>query len=266
MTGAASSSCVKQYVSFDPNRSLRPGYARLLSYFGHSVTHLDQNTIGFSNGYFTHAEPFEVGVKRLETNSFDLVFTSPPFFDYEMYNPLNPQYHNWIDEFYRPLFIEAARCVKPGGHVCIHIGDTSAGNIEEFLQHQVHRICPLTLDHRLALKGKMSGELRTVWVFLKSKTSSSSSSNSNPHASSLSTGLLSPTKSINSSSASSYAGMGAPSSSHIMPSSSLPHIFLSRAQILGLSNPPIRTLTVGNKTMSFTVFDDGQCVGGTKQR
>ena len=144
--------------------------------------------------------------------------------------------------------------------MCIHIGDTSAGNIEEFLQHQVKLICPLKLDHRLALKGKMSGELRTVWVFLKDTPTNTATNNNTTNSSSSS-------KLTVSTSAGYSAVMGVPSSSSIITtSSSLPQIFLSRAQILGLSNPPVRTLTVGNKTMSFTVFDDGQCVGGTKQR
>jgi hypothetical protein len=53
-----------------------------------------------------------LGALELKTESFDLVFTSPPFFDYEMYNPSNPQYKNWINEFYHPLFLQSCRCVK----------------------------------------------------------------------------------------------------------------------------------------------------------
>ena len=72
-----------------------------------------------------HSLPFEVGAPLLVAdNSCDLVFTSPPFFDYEMYHPGNPQYRDWLTDFYEPLFVQAARCVKPHGFVCIHIGDT----------------------------------------------------------------------------------------------------------------------------------------------
>ena len=216
LVGAAASSCVKKYVCFDPNRSLRPGYAKLMELFGHSAVKLDDEHIHFSNNFQCHAQPFESGALELESESFDLVFTSPPFFEYEMYNPLNPKYIDWLKEFYTPLFIQACRCVKFGGHVCIHIGDTSAGVIEPFLKEKVHLICDLRLIHRIGLEGLMSGETRTVWVFKKF-----------------------------------YSTVLAP---------------LSRPRISALSNPPVKVLSIGNNTMNFQVFDDGRCIGGTKQR
>ena len=167
LVGAAAASCVKKYVCFDPNRSLRPGYAKLMDLFGHSVVHLDDEHINFSNNFQCNAQPFEVGALDLQSESFDLVFTSPPFFEYEMYNPSNPKYVDWLKEFYTPLFIQACRCVKVGGHVAIHIGDTSAGTIEPFLKNVVQHICHLKLIHRIGLKGLMSGETRTVWIFKK---------------------------------------------------------------------------------------------------
>ena len=216
LIGAAASSCVKKYVCFDPNRSLRPGYAKLMELFGHSAIKLDDEHIHFSNSFQCHAQPFESGALELDSESFDLVFTSPPFFEYEMYTPSNPKYTNWLEEFYTPLFIQACRCVKYGGHVCIHIGDTSAGVIEPFLKENVHLICDLRLIHKIGLEGLMSGETRTVWVFKKF-----------------------------------YSTVLAP---------------LSRSRICALSNPPVRVLKIGNNSKSFQVFDDGRCIGGTKQR
>lgn len=122
LVGAASSSLVERYVAFDPNSTLRSGYAALMKLYGHSVTKLSAQGLVFSNSFEVRTQPFEVGALALESNSFDLVFTSPPFFDYEMYNPNNPQYVDWIEQFYKPLFIQACRCVKPGHHFGIHIG------------------------------------------------------------------------------------------------------------------------------------------------
>lgn len=87
----------------------------------------------------------DVIVFYIQDNSFDLVFTSPPFFDYEMYryvrlalpiqrcvrvylfeylnvlciyfmlcSPRNPKYSSWIEDFYVPLMQNACRCVMPG--------------------------------------------------------------------------------------------------------------------------------------------------------
>ena len=167
LIAAAASPAVERYVGFDPNRALRPGYARLMSLMGHDVAQIDEARATFRNGFEVRVAPFEAGAKFLDDESFDLVMTSPPFFDYEAYSPANPAYRDWIEEFYKPLFVEAARCVKPDGHVAIHIGDTSAGAIEPFLQHTVHKICNLRLAYKIGLRGTMSGKDRTVWVFKK---------------------------------------------------------------------------------------------------
>lgn len=41
------------------------------------------------------------------------------------------------------------------------------------LKNEVSKICPLKLVYQLGLKGVMSTELRTVWVFQKAGSSSS---------------------------------------------------------------------------------------------
>lgn len=133
MIGAASSRCVKKYVCFDPNTTLRPGYVQLLKLFSKNVKYITNDYISFDNNFHIYSQPFEIGAKALKDNSFDLIFTSPPFFDYEMYNPNNPEYKNWIDEFYKPLFIESCRVVKEGGHVCIHIGNIIYYSLFEYL-------------------------------------------------------------------------------------------------------------------------------------
>jgi hypothetical protein len=167
LVGAASSSMVERYVCFDPNTTLRPGYAALMKLFGHEVTRLSAQGLEFSNGFASYTLPFEQGALLLPDSSFDLVFTSPPFFDYEMYNPRNPQYTDWIEQFYKPLFVQACRLVKPGHHFAIHVGDTSAGQIGVFLKTQVQRVCRLKLVSRLGLHGMMSGKTRSVWVYRK---------------------------------------------------------------------------------------------------
>jgi hypothetical protein len=168
---AAAAGTVQKYVCFDPNLTLRPGYAALMKLFGHEVTALSDQKIEFSNGFEVRCQPFEEGAKQLRTCSFDLVFTSPPFFDYEQYNPGNPQYVDWLDQFYKPLFVQACRCVKVGHFVCIHVGDTSAGNINEFMKVTMRMHCPLKLVKRVGLQGKMSEQTRSVWVFEKRKES-----------------------------------------------------------------------------------------------
>ncbi|CAE7609491.1 unnamed protein product, partial [Symbiodinium microadriaticum] len=103
MLGAEASAYVKRYIGFDPNTTLRPGYADTMKACGHRIDAMTDRYVRFSNQFEIHSYPFEVGVLRIPTESIDFVFTSPPFFDYEMYNPKNPQYVDWITEFYDPF-------------------------------------------------------------------------------------------------------------------------------------------------------------------
>lgn len=159
------------YVCFDPNRALRRGHRQIAELFGAKLQSDDGTSMLFDNGFAVHAMPFEEGAPDLLSNdSFDLVFTSPPFFDLEVYSSSNPQYgSDWLGRFYRPLMVQSARCVEPGGHVCIHIDNTSAGKIEPFLRDEVPQLTKLKLCGRIALRGIMSDKARSVWVYQKKK-------------------------------------------------------------------------------------------------
>ena len=160
---------VQQYVGFDPNFNLRPGYADIMALCGHQPTELSPDYIGFSNSYKIYSSPFEVGATLLEDNSVDFIFTSPPFFDYEIYSDTNPRYRDWIKGFYEPLFKQCSRIVKPNCYVCIYLNDTSAGEIDKFIKEDVCKITKLVLqENHIGFRGVWSNEVRKIWVFKKS--------------------------------------------------------------------------------------------------
>ncbi len=165
--GALASNRVKQYIAFDPNTRLRYGHTKTAEAFGVLPIVYNEEKVAFNNGHEIHYLPFEIGAQKLTSNSFDLVFTSPPFFDYEMYNEDNPNYVDWIKEFYMPLVIHSARCVKPGGHVCLYLGDTSAGRIQSFLENEVSRITPLVFMYEIGFMGLNSSKVRGINVYKK---------------------------------------------------------------------------------------------------
>jgi hypothetical protein len=167
MLGAETSGCVSKYVAFDPNRDLRAGYAETMNKCGVNVINLTSDKIQFSNSFEMYCQPFETGILAFADNSFDFVFTSPPFFDYEDYNPQNPNYKDWIKDFYVPLFMHCCRCVKPRKHVAIYIGDTSAGKINQFILEVVEMICPLKMIKGVGFMGLESKKVRGIWVFEK---------------------------------------------------------------------------------------------------
>ena len=159
---------IEKYIGFDPNANLRPGYSNMMSFLGHSVVELSSEYMRFSNSYEIHTQPFEIGAQYLSSNSVDFIFTSPPFFDYEVYDTSNPVYDNWLSDFYEPLFIQCERSLKPNCYACIYINDTSSGKIETFLKERVERICNLILEtKRIGFQGIWSKKIRKIWVFKK---------------------------------------------------------------------------------------------------
>jgi DNA modification methylase len=58
----------------------------------------------------------------LESASYDLVLTSPPYFDLEVYSQEAtqsvkrfPTWQQWVDGFLEPMIRECLRCLKPEG-------------------------------------------------------------------------------------------------------------------------------------------------------
>lgn len=169
MTGALASTCVERYVGFDPNRNLVEGYKKIQKDFGNSVLTEDPETshIKFEGTHEIYSLPFETGAQHLGEEMFDFAFTSPPFFDYEEYSDENPTYKNWYSEFYEPLFRLTEQHLQPNAFFAVHIDDTSAGKIRDFLFQRVDKITRFQLCGKLGLVGGKSGKIRNVYLFQK---------------------------------------------------------------------------------------------------
>ena len=168
MCGSLASTCGKRYVGFDPNMNLVPGYKKIQQDFGHNVEIEDtaKKHIRFDNGYEIYSLPFETGERLLDENDlFDFAFTSPPFFDYEEYTAENPKYQNWYTEFYEPLFVLTEKRLQPGAFFAVHIDDTSAGKIRDFLFRRVVEITSFQYRGKIGLVGGKSGKIRNVFLF-----------------------------------------------------------------------------------------------------
>jgi SAM-dependent methyltransferase len=69
-------------------------------------------------------------LERIDANSADLVFTSPPYFDKERYGSdvlqsyiEFPTYRQWLDGFLRPAIRHSFRVLKRGGYLAINVSD-----------------------------------------------------------------------------------------------------------------------------------------------
>lgn len=157
---------IPTYIGFDPNYKLKTGYSSILNLDNITPINSTDYSVEYSNSYVLYSLPFESN--QLLDNSVDFIFTSPPFFNYEIYSDENPIYDDWIEEFYIPLFIQCARVIKPNCYVCIYLNDTSAGEIQSFLMNVVPTICSLQLQSKsIGFKGIWSNSIRKIWVYQK---------------------------------------------------------------------------------------------------
>jgi 16S rRNA G966 N2-methylase RsmD len=102
----------KEYVGYDTNTQLAECYENIVC------------AIGAKTKTRFNFEPFEYGQQE---EGFDLVFTSPPFFDVELYDGdktstmLYKTREEWDVGFYEPFLRKSARALVPNGHIMLYI-------------------------------------------------------------------------------------------------------------------------------------------------
>jgi 16S rRNA G966 N2-methylase RsmD len=118
LAAVAQNDYVNSYTGIDANSGLREGYDQ--------IEKLDkENKVKFyiadSLVYLKH------GLK----GKFDLVFTSPPYYNYETYSDDKEQsikgrlsYQDWLKTFYEPILVLLADLVNKNGIFIIHVGPT----------------------------------------------------------------------------------------------------------------------------------------------
>lgn len=117
---------VDRYVGVDPNAELHAGYAEIITRFGADPAKFETIPAPFQD--FTTAE------------SFDLVFTSPPYFNHEIYSTDAtqsvvefPLLDDWFEGFLMVLVKKSLAALNPNGHLVIVINDGSSKYTERLL-------------------------------------------------------------------------------------------------------------------------------------
>jgi DNA modification methylase len=95
------------YIGVDSNTKLRPGYKKMFSTFK-SKSNVDIIT----------AKSQDVDYYKY---SYDLIFTSPPYFDIERYDGMGyVDKETFLDDYFIPTFSNAYQSLNPGGHIAIN--------------------------------------------------------------------------------------------------------------------------------------------------
>jgi hypothetical protein len=118
--GAHTSEYVKKYVGFDPNLNLIDGYTRQIT---------EYQKIGKPMKFKLYPHCAENPQIELQ-DEFDLIFTSPPYFDKEKYDRSDNQsymkyktFDSWMQNFLFKTIELRTKNLKKGGHLVINISD-----------------------------------------------------------------------------------------------------------------------------------------------
>lgn len=144
LLGAISSPRVKYYEGCDPNTETFDGLSKM-------AKNLQDTTKVVLNN---------IGVEEYEPkDKFDLVFTSPPYFDTEKYSEEEtqsylkfPTYEKWLNGFLRKLVENSIDLLNNGGYFIINIANVkNAKNLES----DFNEICKGFLDLKYVKMYKM---------------------------------------------------------------------------------------------------------------
>lgn len=128
---------IKTYTGIDPNKVLHKGYKKMLKYLLPKSSH---NKYQMINGCA------EETIKTLNQN-FDLVFTSPPYFDIESYSNHKDQsiqkfqtFEKWYQHFLLESVKQSVDKLESNGILAININNTKDYNIIDKLIEDVKNL------------------------------------------------------------------------------------------------------------------------------
>ncbi len=128
----AMASDIDCYHGFDPNPCLQEGYLNIIDFF-------KEQMINKNADLSVKLLPFEES--KLEENYYDLMFTSPPYFDIEIYDEFNEKQSvkkdqsekTWYDTYLIKWVDLISKALKKGGHMCFNINQFKNHNFVTWL-------------------------------------------------------------------------------------------------------------------------------------
>ena len=131
LSAALATNVVTHYTGIDPNTNLHPGYQSQIQAYNRNLDGdffdwFGEFTLKTIHMIHSPAEDADLSGEGM----FDLVFTSPPYFDKEYYSEESTQSYiryptsdGWLSGFLFPVLQKVWGVLKPGGHLCVNIVD-----------------------------------------------------------------------------------------------------------------------------------------------
>jgi hypothetical protein len=147
---------IPKYIGIDNNPALKEPYKKMVEFLKpHTKTVMDIRI----------EDALRVDYSTLK---YDMVFTSPPYYDLEIYGNSRKSVYDtkekWDSEFYRPLFETTYRHLPKGGHYCLNIPNDIFERVCLPLWGKSDKQIPLKKSDRRATSSRKYTEYVYVWV------------------------------------------------------------------------------------------------------
>lgn len=164
---AAIAHYAERYVGYDPNLALKRGHDNIIRDLAPASDRPNSQ-----NRFEVRYEPFESADLGKET--FDLVFTSPPYYNLEIYTELAgqsiityPSFDEWLVRFLFASLRKAWRVLDTYGTMVIHISDYHKTHYVEAMVLFVLGWCECAEFNGVIGSVGTSKKARPMWVFYK---------------------------------------------------------------------------------------------------
>lgn len=157
----SSLSLVNEYLGFDPDHCLHRNYIKQLEFF---------------NGDFrTHrVVRKEFQEAKLENNYWDIMFSSPPYFDLEIYSneeeqsiKKNNNLEKWGRDFVYPSLKIIKAAIKPNGLIAVNISNSFVNPDIHYTEIFFEAAASLNLEYLGVIGFSINGPTYPIWIWKK---------------------------------------------------------------------------------------------------
>lgn len=157
-----------EYRGVDPNNNMTPKYKEIIdTLVDNNIIEDNKDLTLLSSINKVKYSVIESGFEdiNIENDYFDLVFTSPPFFDLESYSKDDTQsdvkfktLDEWRNGFLVPFLIKATRALSKNGHLCLYINNFNGYNYVNDVKNY------LKYNKKMKFKGYISWQQDKTYI------------------------------------------------------------------------------------------------------
>tara|TARA_Y100000310_G_scaffold55023_1_gene50419 strand:+ start:8806 stop:10005 length:1200 start_codon:yes stop_codon:yes gene_type:complete len=144
------------YHGIDPNGDTAVGNMNIASFFSKQYDMFEERVYRYK--YCFDLGCAEEVMTELKENSYDLVFTSPPYFNTEVYNAgknqssnMYEKYQEWKEKFLFALVDKSRRLLKSGGKLILNVKNLQYAKIADDLVEYCSRDWELEKTYKMRL-------------------------------------------------------------------------------------------------------------------